>query len=249
MSPPLEGSPPPEQAAPHKAGPQDGAVLTFAGTLRGVRQTGAFLVSVLPFGLGYGAAAAQAGLSLTETALTSGLVFAGAAQFVVLGMWTAPLPVLAILAATFAVNARLIMLGATLRPWLGSLPKWQSYATMTLLTDANWAVAMRGHAAGDRDMGLLLGSGITLWVLWLASSVAGYALGGGIDGKAWGLDVLIYGLFAVMVIGLWRGRSDAPPLAVAAAVALAVAETVPGHWYILAGGLAGGVVGALQRDD
>ena len=50
------------------------------------------MLATVPFGMVYGALAAKDGLTLTENLAMSGLVFAGASQFVALEFWTHPLP-------------------------------------------------------------------------------------------------------------------------------------------------------------
>jgi hypothetical protein len=64
---------------------------------------------------------------------------------------------LALIAAT--VNARMLLLGAGLRPWLGPLPAWQVYPALHLLTDPGWIVAMRDRADGGSDAAVLVGGG------------------------------------------------------------------------------------------
>jgi len=34
-------------------------------------------------------------------------------------------------------------MSASLRPWFGTLPAWQSYPSMMLVTDGGWLAAMR----------------------------------------------------------------------------------------------------------
>ena len=61
-----------------------------------------------------------------------------------------------------------------------------------------------------------------------------------------GLDFGFTAVFLALVAGLWRGRSDLLPWAVAAAVAVAGHLLLPGQWYVLLGGLAGSLVGAVR---
>jgi len=63
------------------------------------------------FGLVFGVLAQQAGLSVLEVLLMSGLVFAGSAQLIVLSLWVMPLPIGVIILTTLVVNLRNILLG------------------------------------------------------------------------------------------------------------------------------------------
>ena len=57
-------------------------------------------ISIAAYGVVWGVLAGQAGMSVIEVALMSGLVYAGASQFVVLEMWTpGQLPIVSIVNA------------------------------------------------------------------------------------------------------------------------------------------------------
>ena len=72
---------------------RDPVCFTRPGFVWGATQTLPLAAGVLAVGLVFGVLARQAGLSLLEAELMSGLVFAGAAQFVALGLWGPSLPV------------------------------------------------------------------------------------------------------------------------------------------------------------
>ena len=67
---------------------------TRAGLRRGARAGLALTLGLAPFGLVVGMAADAKGLSLLETLLMSGFVFAGTAQLVALQLWSDPAPIL-----------------------------------------------------------------------------------------------------------------------------------------------------------
>jgi predicted branched-subunit amino acid permease len=94
---------------------------TRAGLAVGVRRTLPIALGDFAFGLVFGVVARQAGLSLSESVLMSGLVFAGAAQFIAIGLWTAPLPIVSLIVTTLVVNLRHLLMGAALRPWFARL--------------------------------------------------------------------------------------------------------------------------------
>ena len=91
---------------------------TLSGALLGARRSIPIAISVFAIGLVFGVLARQAKLSILESFLMSGLVFAGASQFVALSLWIAmPLPVITIILTTLVVNLRHLLMGASLRPW------------------------------------------------------------------------------------------------------------------------------------
>ena len=64
--------------------------------------------------------------------------------------------------------------------------------------------------------------------------------------KRLGLDFVGIAVFVVVAAILFRGRRDLAPWAVAILAALAARLLLGGNWYIVVGGLAGGLFGALQ---
>src|SRR5918997_873160 len=65
-----------------------GGGLTRAGVRRGARAALAISLGLMPFGLVVGAVSDAKGLSLLETWLMAGLVFAGTSQLVALELWS-----------------------------------------------------------------------------------------------------------------------------------------------------------------
>lgn len=179
----------------------------------------------------------------------SGMVSAGASQFAVLALWAAPLPVLAIVVTTLVVNARHLLLGAALRPWFGQLSARQSYGSVFFLFDENWALSMREFAEGRRDAAVVLGSGLALFGAWVGATGIGYVAAASVpDPARWGLDFAFTAVVAALLVGMWRPKADLLPWCVAAAVAVAAERWLPGTWYIVLGGLAGGLAGALRHE-
>lgn len=224
------------------------ATFTRAGVWHGMKLIAPFCVSAVPFGVAFGAAAVGGGLTPAEAILMSALAFAGSAQFAVLSLWTAvPLPVAAIVITAFLVNARHIVMGAALYPHVKNQPQARLLALSAGMTDAGWAVTLQAMLAGRRDLGILLGTIILQWPVWVGGTVVGVLLGssGGMDVKRWGLDVLVAGIFATSVVGLSRSRDVVWPWAAAAAGTTAALLWLPGNWYILVGGLSAGVAGLL----
>lgn len=207
---------------------------------------------IVAFGLAYGAAALQKGLSLVETLAMSAFVYSGAAQMVALEIWrdvwsTGALAALAVVTAT--VSARMILMSASLQPWLREVPRLQTAANLFLLTDANWLIGTRYRAEGGRDIGILFGSGLYLWVIWTVSAIPGHLAGSLIsDPKRYGLDLILPIYFIAMLVPLWKGPRSALPWLVSAAVALAVQALVPGYMFIVAGALAGAAAGAAIHE-
>src|SRR5690606_34395042 len=106
----------------------------------GFMQLAPISLFVTAFGVAFGLAAVQTGLSDSTIVVMSTLVFAGAAQFAVLDMWGTQIPLFTMMVAVFAINARHLLMGATLYPWLRKLPPAKRYGVMLVASDANWAM-------------------------------------------------------------------------------------------------------------
>jgi predicted branched-subunit amino acid permease len=193
--------------------------------------------------------AAQKGLTLVEATLMSALLFAGISQYVAMEIWTdattiAGLAALALVTAT--VNMRFVLMSASLRPWLENLPAWQTYPALHLLVEPGWLVAMRYRAGGGADAAIYLGSGLALWLVWIAATLPGYLVGALVsDPRPFGLDLIMPAFFVAMLVPLWHGARPAVAWVAAGLVALLVAELAGGWWFIVAGALAGCLTAGL----
>jgi len=221
---------------------------TRAGMLRGVRDCGALTVFMIPFSLAYGVAARDGGMSIAEGMFASAFVFAAASQFAALEIWGAQVSILQLFLIVFAVNARFILMGAALYEWLRPLPWYKRAWSVFFMTDANWAVSLAAREKGEHDFGHLVGGGIAFYLVWQVGSTAGLVFGPLIpDPRAVALDVVVLAFFAALLAGTWKGpRRNLAPWIAAAGVSLAVYYTLSTSWHVVAGGLAGGLVGAFQ---
>ncbi|MEJ1157664.1 AzlC family ABC transporter permease [Prosthecomicrobium sp. N25] len=222
---------------------------TRAGFLLGVRLSLPILPGIAAFALAYGTVAVQKGLTLAEAAVMSALVYAGASQLVGLEIWTTPLTpaaAVAVVGVVAAINLRLILMGAALRPWLGGVPARQVYPALGILTDANWVIALRYRAEGGNDWAVLVGSGLVIWMVWAGAAIPGYLFGALVaDPRRWGLDLMMPAFFVAMLVPLWRGPRRSLPWIVSGVVSLATAELVAGYWFIVTGAVTGSLAGAI----
>jgi predicted branched-subunit amino acid permease len=220
-----------------------------AGLRHGARAALPAFPGFIMFAVAFGTAAAQKGLSLGETLGLSAFVYAGASQMVGLEIWQqvwTPSTILTIMTVTAVVNARMILLGATLQPWLKDEPLARTALNLFLLTEAGWLVGTRYHSEGGRDVGVLLGCGIILWLVWLVATLTGFFAGALVpEPRRFGLDLVMPIFFGVMLVPLWKGAKLALPWLVAGLVSLVVHALVPGYVFIIAGALAGVAAGIL----
>lgn len=204
---------------------------------------------VIVFGAAFGLAAAQNGLSDTLTVIMSTLAFAGYAQFAALELWGAQVPFFTMMLTVFAVNARHLLMGATLYPWLCHLSPAKRYGVMLVASDANWAMSMQAFSRGQPGLGLLFGGGLALWSSWVLGTWLGIYFGSAVqDPMSLGLDMVMGCFLLAMVVG---GKKNLRMLAiwtVAACSSLLAYRYLPENSHVIVGTLIGGVAGVLWTE-
>jgi predicted branched-subunit amino acid permease len=221
---------------------------TRQGVRRGMRAALAITLGLSPFGLVVGMTSDGVGLSLAETLLMSGLVFAGTSQVVALQLWSDPAPILAASLACLVINLRLAPMGAALAPVLDRTRGIRRWGTLLLLVDNSFALAIAELRAGRRDAGYLFGAGFGMWLNWMAMVTVGHVFGNVLRLPA-GHPVFFASSAAVLalLVQLWRGRSELQPWILAGAVAVMVQGAGLGPpWPVLAGAFAGAGYGAWR---
>lgn len=206
-------------------------------------------MSFLVFGVAFGIAAADKGLTTVSASIASALVFSGSSQFLLLGSVSRgeALPTISI--AMFLLNVRYIIMGATLLASAASMPTWRRILGLIMMIDETWAVGMSPTASGDR-LGAVMGCGVVSMLGWVAGTIIGATLGDLIgDPNRWGINFVYYSVFIFILASMWRQDKSLFPWIVAVAVALVVQAAIPGKWYVVIGGVAGALAGGLRSSN
>lgn len=177
-------------------------------------------VTAVVVGITFGLTARQSGLSVVETSATSIIVFAGAAQFVMVDLLRAGTPVPLIVLTVLLLNARHLLMAAALRPFVqvASIPRRLGLGYV--LTDEAFAMGIGWFRRGHRDLAYYAVFSTVLWCSWNAGTLLGAIFGAGVqDPQRFGIDFAITAVFvAIVAIGV-RHRSDVTVALVAALVA------------------------------
>jgi 4-azaleucine resistance transporter AzlC len=225
---------------------------TFPGFREGAWTILPLMPGLFAFGLAFGTVAARKGFSLLDALAMSATVYAGIAQLVALETWPdkLTLPVIGgIVLVTALISSRFLLIGASLRPWLGSQSAAKIYPALFFLVEPNWLMSMRYRANGGSDPAYLLGGGVVIYVVWIIATAAGYALGTSIgDPHTFGIDMVMPAFFTAMLISMWRGARASSGMLIGVAVAIAVDFVFGGMWYLVVGALAGSVAGGFIDD-
>lgn len=230
----------------------DHARWTFAAFRQGAADMLPFIPGLAAFAMAYGTVAARKGMTLFETILMSATVFGGVVQMVVLDSWPETLTagaILGIVALTALVNARYLMIGATLRPLLGGEPARKVYPALFFLVEPPWLMSLRYHSNGGRDPAYLLGGCLTLYCIWVTTAIPGFIAGAAVGNpKQFGIDLIVPAFFTAMMVPLWRGGRRSYGLFVGAFAAAVTDYVVGGFWYLIVGAVAGCIAGAFNDD-
>lgn len=223
-----------------------------ASFLSGVRASSPIVLGYIPIALAFGVVGRTSGFSPAEVGLMSWIVFAGASQFIGSAMFAAGAGTPAIVATTFLVNLRHLLMSTALVPSMRRLPVWQNTWLSHYVTDESFAVAaavLQGRpASGPFMMGLTLTPHLTWILISVVGAVAGEIIG---DTARLGLDFALPAMFIGLLMPHLRGerrRSRAAGALAAALSTLLVAVATGGSsWSIIAATLTGATVGVMLR--
>jgi predicted branched-subunit amino acid permease len=158
-------------------------------------------------------------------------------------------PIAALAFSTLLVNARHILMGASLTPKLDGFGMAQRLLGFHLLTDEAWALAERRAMARSVTPVYWLGVAAPLPFVWTGSTLLGAWLGTFLgDPAAIGADFAFTALFIGLVAGFWKGWRTGWTVA-ASGVASALTYTLAGPpWHVAAGAFAGIAAAWLAAD-
>lgn len=188
----------------------------------------------VPLGMVFGFLFVQAGAPWWLAITASVMVFAGAAQFMMVPMLAAGLPVAAIALATLVVNLRHVFYGLSLLDKLPTKP-WARWYLVFALTDETYSVLTTlpaGTSTRQMVAVAMLNQG---W--WVLGTLLGAVIGAQAQISLVGLDFALAALFAVLAVEQWRSADSPAPLWVAVLSYAAAMAVVPQQALLMAIGL------------
>jgi 4-azaleucine resistance transporter AzlC len=213
----------------------------------GVKATIPMIVGAIPFGIIFGTLAEPSGLSWIGALAMSIFVYAGASQFIALGMLAAGATAPIIIATTFVVNLRHMLYAANMVPKVRHLPlRWRAVMAFGL-TDETFASVnnrfMNSNSGIENAHWFYLGSFIAMYGNWILCTLLGISLGELFpDMTSWGLDFAMAVTFIGMVMPYLRNRPMIAAAVTAGALSI-VTYTLPNKLGLMASGLSGVCVG------
>lgn len=225
---------------------QNGSDLSMA-----MRDSIPVMMGYIPLGIVFGFLFTQAGGQWWLAPLASIMIYAGAAQYMMVPMLAAGLSILAISFATFVINLRHVFYGISL---LRTVPAkgWKRWYITFALTDETYSLlsVMPSQTSENRMVWLAFLN--HLW--WILGTLIGAVAGAQAQVELQGIDFVLASLFAVLTCEQWRARKTAWSLwAAVIGYALAVV-VVPQHALVasivlcgIAGLVWGGTCKSMNR--
>ncbi|MBW1980706.1 MAG: AzlC family ABC transporter permease [Deltaproteobacteria bacterium] len=214
----------------------------------GVRAAWPICLGYFPIGLAFGVLAQKAGLNPLEIGCMSLLVFAGSSQFIAVSMLAGGATVSPIVATTFMVNLRHLLMSSSLAVYLQRLPRgWLSLFAYGI-TDESFAVNLTRFRRGSWHWPQALALNHTANIAWLSSTIIGGFSGQFIPAGSFGIDYALVAMFICLLVLQLHGGLYVLTAACAAVVAVVLALLLPGNGYIVLASLFAATCGtALKR--
>jgi len=178
------------------------------------------LFGYLAIGIPFGLMLVKAGYPWWVAPLMSILMYAGAGQYIAVGLFTAGVPVAGMVLTILMVNIRHIVYGLSLIEQFRTVGRWKPYLVFSL-TDETYAL-MTGVKVPDniKDGDFYGAIALLDQSYWLAGTVIGALAGQFIPVSFAGIDFALTALFAVLLIDQLKRTKDAVPAAIGAACAV-----------------------------
>jgi len=191
----------------------------------GARAVAPIAVAVGLFAISFGVLARAEGFGIVAPIVMSATTFAGSAQFAVVSILDEGGGAVAAVVAALLLNTRYTPIGISVASvFRGS--RARRVAEAQVVVDESWAVSARPDGTFDR--GLLLGAGLTLYLVWVGGTALGVVGGGFLhDPATLGLDAAFPALFLALLVGQIRNRRGAAAAVAGGGIALALLPFVP----------------------
>lgn len=197
--------------------------------MTGMREAIPLLGGYIPVAVSFGLIAIQAGFSVWEAVIISTLFYAGASQFLFVGMLATGAPLWLVVAMTLLINARHLVYAPNLAPWLTASRCWPWL--MHGLTDQVFALAHSRlpQLPESQRLGWFAGAALLAWAGWIGGTALGALVGGELTAR-WPLfgEVLPFALpalFLALLAPRFTTRRWSLALSITIAIALSLALT------------------------
>lgn len=207
-------------------------------------------IGYVPIAIAYGALGVASGLTWWHTVLMSLLVFAGASQFMAVGMLAAGAGAVQIIVATFVLNFRHLIMSLSLFDRLRSFPVGKRVLAALGVTDETFAVLVvraedKQHRPTPRFVAATM---LMAYLAWAGGSAIGAIFAEFIPANiSNGMSVALYAMFIALLMPAVRASAWAALTAVTAMVlCYGFNQFLAPGWSIVCATLLAAFIGPLQ---
>ena len=200
----------------------------------GVAKAAPVMMGYFPIAVAYGVLAREAGLTLWETMAMSLFLYAGASQFIAVGMFAAAMSPFTMIFTTFLVNLRHLLMSASLAPFLKGL-RFRSLALLgTGVTDETFAVNCTEFANTRRGHCFMYGVNLASYSSWVTGSLVGAMAGTLIPGlDQLPLDFALPAMFICLLVIMLKDNVMLCTAVLAGGLSILLALLIEGNWNII----------------
>lgn len=213
--------------------------------LAGLRASASLAIGYVPMAFSFGVVALQANLAPWQAMAISIIVFAGAAQFILVSLLAAGTGGLTALTAVLLLNVRHVFYGPALVAQLACKPGRWSPLLAFGLTDEAFATAMSEATRRKLPPVWCVGVGLGAYGSWVLGTVLGVMLGAGLEGDegviGQALSFVLPALF-IALLGQAFQRALWPVIAISAVLTGLSLLWSPGHVAMIIGMVGGALI-------
>ncbi len=201
----------------------------------------------LPIGTAFGVLAQKAGFTPFEIGLMSIMVFAGSAQFIAISMLAVGASAPAVIATTFVVNLRHVLMSSALAVHLRTAHRGLLALYAYGVTDESFAVNMPRFNSGSWSLSRALVVNHAANLTWFVSTVAGGIGGRFIPEGALGIDYALIAMFICLLIYQIRHLIHLLTAVLSGLTAIGLALMIPGNAHIVIASILAATIGVIIR--
>jgi len=199
----------------------------------------------LPIGFAYGVLANNAGLTVFQTVLMSIIVYAGSAQLIAASLFAQALHPLSIIATTFIVNLRHLLMSASLAPYLR---QWKPYQVALFgfeLTDESFGVHSMRFDRGETQPRSTIMINLICQSSWVLGSFLGAVAGNLIqDVRPFALDYALPAMFIALLIFQIKNKKYLIIALIGAGLSLILWQLGSTQWHVIIATVIAATIGA-----
>lgn len=199
---------------------------------------------VASFGIVYAIMSRAAGYSAIETQAMTMLVFAGSAQLAMVTLYAGGAGAISIVATALFLNLRHVLYGLSTDRQIRRDERPGRSVLAFFLTDESYGISTREWLAGRGSGAFMLGTGLSLYVAFALSTLAGILFGSLVpDIERSGIDFIFPLSFMALLLPLLKSRLQLIVAVIAATIALGVSQFLGGGLTILVATIAAAIIG------